>query len=101
MASLMYGAGLRLMECCRLRVKDIDLARGEITVRDGKGAKDRVTLLPATLRKPLAEHLDRVYQIHQQDLGNGRGHAPLPGALERKYPGASREWGWQWVFPAT
>jgi len=101
MASLMYGAGVRLMECCRLRVKDIDLARGEITVRDGKGAKDRVTLLPATLRKPLAEQLDKVYRLHQQDLGRGRGHAPLPGALERKYPNAPKEWSWQWVFPAT
>jgi integron integrase len=101
MASLMYGSGLRLMECCRLRVKDIDLARGEITVRDGKGAKDRVTLLPTKLREPLTSHLDKVFRLHQQDLRKGRGRAPLPGALVRKYPSAPKEWGWQWVFPAT
>ncbi len=101
MASLMYGSGLRLMECCRLRVKDIDLARGEITVRDGKGAKDRVTLLPAKLRQPLASHLDQVFRLHQQDLQRGRGRAPLPGALVRKYPNAPKEWRWQWIFPAT
>ena len=101
MASLMYGAGLRLMECCRLRVKDLDLSRGEITVRDGKGAKDRVTLLPASLRRSMAEQLDKVYRLHQHDLQSGRGIAPLPGALERKYPGAPKELGWQWVFPAT
>jgi integron integrase len=101
MASLMYGSGLRLMECCRLRVKDIDLARGEITVRDGKGAKDRVTLLPAKLRQPLTAHLDKVFRLHQQDLRHGKGRAPLPGALVRKYPNAPKEWGWQWVFPAT
>jgi integron integrase len=101
MASLMYGAGLRLMECCRLRVKDIDLARAEIIVRDGKGAKDRVTLLPEKLHRPMAAHLDEVFRLHQQDLSRGRGRAPLPGALVRKYPSAPREWGWQWVFPAT
>jgi integron integrase len=101
MASLMYGSGLRLMECCRLRVKDIDLARGEIVVRDGKGGKDRVTLLPATLRQPIASHLDQVFRLHQQDLRRGDGRAPLPGALVRKYPNAPAEWGWQWVFPAT
>ncbi len=101
MASLMYGAGLRVMECCRLRVKDIDLHRAEITVRDGKGAKDRVTLLPALLKTPLTVHLDSVYRLHQRDLKEGRGRAPLPGALISKYPSADREWGWQWVFPAT
>jgi integron integrase len=101
MGSLMYGSGLRLMECCRLRIKDIELARGEITVRDGKGAKDRVTLLPATLRQPLAAHLDQVFRLHQQDLRRGDGRAPLPGALVRKYPSAPKEWAWQWVFPAT
>jgi integron integrase len=101
MGSLMYGAGLRLMECCRLRVKDIDLSRGEITVRDGKGAKDRVTLLPASLRRSVAEQLEQVYRLHQQDLKIGRGSAPLPGALETKYPSAAKELGWQWVFPAS
>jgi integron integrase len=101
MASLMYGSGLRLMECCRLRVKDVELTRGEIVVRDGKGAKDRVTLLPARLRQPMASHLDQVFRLHQQDVRQGRGRAPLPGALARKYPNAPKEWGWQWVFPAT
>ena len=101
MASLMYGAGLRLMECCRLRVKDLDLERGEITVRDGKGAKDRVTLLPARLRQPLMIHLENVERLHRRDLQRGLGRAPLPGALLRKYPNADPEWGWQWVSPAT
>src|SRR5262245_45794760 len=101
MASLMYGVGLRLMEYCRLRVKDLDLERGEITVRDGKGAKDRVTLLPARLRQPLMIHLENVERLHRRDLQLGLGRAPLPGALLRKYPNADREWGWQVVFPAT
>ena len=101
MASLLYGAGLRLMECCRLRIKDVDLARGEIIVRDGKGRKDRVTMLPATLRPPLTTHLKMGRLQHEEDLRRGRGHVELPGALARKYPNASREWGWQWVFPAT
>jgi len=97
----MYGSGLRLMECCRLSITDLDLSRGEIMVRDGKGAKDRVTLLPAELRQPLASHLDQVFRLHQQDLRRERGRAPLPGALVRKYPNAPKEWGWQWVFSAT
>jgi len=101
MAGLLYGAGLRLMECCRLRVKDVDLARGEIIVRDGKGRKDRVTMLPATLRSSLGAQLKMVRLQHEEDLRRGRGHVELPGALARKYPNASREWGWQWVFPAT
>ncbi len=101
MAGLLYGAGLRLMECCRLRVKDVDMARGEIIVRDGKGRKDRVTMLPATLRPPLSAHLKMVRLQHEEDLRRGRGHVELPGALARKYPSASREWGWQWIFPAT
>ncbi len=101
MASLLYGAGLRLLECARLRVKDIDLARGDITVRDGKGQKDRVTLLPGRLRGRLAGHLARVRIQHERDIRRGRGAVALPGALCRKYQGASREWGWQWVFPAT
>ena len=101
MGALLYGAGLRLMECCRLRVKDMDLARGEITVRDGKGRKDRVTMLPASLRAPLAAHLKTTRLQHDDDLRHGWGHVELPGALARKYPNASREWTWQWVFPAT
>jgi integron integrase len=101
MASLLYGAGLRLMECCRLRVKDVDPARGEIIVRDGKGRKDRVTVLPGSLRRPLAAHLQMMKLQHDEDLRCGRGHVELPGALNRKYPNASREWIWQWIFPAT
>ncbi|MGQ0734533.1 MAG: integron integrase [Acidobacteriota bacterium] len=101
MASLMYGAGLRLLECAELRVKDLHLARGELTVRDGKGGKDRVTMLPATLKGPLLEHLARVQRQHVADLAAGRGAVALPGALRAKYPRAPFEWGWQWVFPAT
>jgi integron integrase len=99
MASLMYGAGLRLMECLRLRVQDIDLARHEILVRDGKGAKDRVTMLPDSLKAPLQEHLRGVKTIHDQDLGAGWGRVEMPHALDRKYPNAPTEWRWQWVFP--
>jgi integron integrase len=101
MASLMYGSGLRLFECAELRIKDVDLDAGEIRVRDGKGRKDRVTMLPARLREPLTEHLTKVKQLHEQDLATGRGWVTLPDALTRKYPHAGREWGWQWVFPAT
>ncbi len=100
-ASLLYGAGLRLLEAMRLRVKDVDFQRREIVVRDGKGAKDRRTLLPGSVRRPLAEHLRRVRRQHVADLATGRGEAPLPVSLARKYPAAGREWGWQWVFPAT
>ena len=101
MAALLYGAGLRLMECCRLRVKDIDLARGEIVVRDGKGRKDRITMLPSSLRNALGAHLRATHLQHQNDLRHGWGHVELPGALAKKYPNASREWAWQWIFPAT
>lgn len=101
MASLLYGAGLRLLECSRLRIKDVDFARGEVTVRDGKGRKDRVTLLPGRLAAPLAEHVARIRRQHERDLAAGRGAVMLPDALSRKYPNAAREWGWQWVFPAT
>jgi integron integrase len=100
MASLMYGSGLRLLECCRLRVKDIDFGRGEITVRDGKGAKDRVTMLPASLGDPLRRHLARVRRLHDRDLAEGLGAVALPYAFERKSPAASRQWAWQWVFVA-
>ena len=100
MASVMYGGGLRLLECCRLRVKDLDFARGELTIRDGKGMKDRVTVLPSRLAEPLRRHLERVRRLHKRDLQEGLGGAALPFALHRKYPGAPRLWAWQWVFPA-
>lgn len=101
MASLLYGSGLRLMECVQLRVLDLDFERGEIAVRSGKGDKDRVTVLPAALRAPLSRHLREVKRIHEADLAAGWGQVPLPGALDRKYPNASAEWRWQWVFPQT
>jgi integron integrase len=101
MASLLYGSGLRLMECARLRVKDVDFARNEIIGRHGKGAKDRVTLLPRKLKPALSVHLERVRKIHQADLKLGLGSVELPYAVDRKYPNAAWEWGWQWVFPAT
>jgi integron integrase len=95
----MYGSGLRLIECLRLRVQDIDYAGNEIIVRDGKGAKDRVTMLPESLKEPLQNHLQRIKTIHKQDLRGGCGRVLLPDALHRKYPNASREWRWQWIFP--
>jgi len=100
MASLMYGAGLRLLECVELRVKDLNFDRGELTIRDGKGGKDRVTMLPACLKRPLADHLNRVKAQHDADLAAGRGSVALPGSLRAKYPSAPFEWAWQWVFPA-
>ena len=99
MASLMYGAGLRLMECLRLRVRDIDFARNEILIRDGKGAKDRVTMLPVSLKPRFQKHLESVKAIHEKDLGDGWGRVQMPYALDRKYPNAGGEWRWQWVFP--
>jgi integron integrase len=99
-ASLLYGAGLRLLECCRLRVKDVDFARNELIVRDGKGAKDRVTLLPARLVPPLRVQIERSRTLHGTDLEAGLGSVALPHALDRKNHAASRLWGWQWVFPA-
>ena len=98
MASLMYGAGLRLMECLRLRVQDIDFACNEILVRDGKGSKDRITMLPESLKDPLQNHLKRVRAIHGKDLADGWGRVQMPNALDRKYPNASADWRWQWVF---
>ena len=99
MASLMYGAGLRLMECLRLRVQDLELARHEILVRDGKGSKDRITMLPASLAVPLQEHLKRVKALHERDVAEGWGRVQMPTALDRKYPTAPKDWCWQWVFP--
>jgi integron integrase len=101
MCSLMYGAGLRLLECCRLRVKDVDFGRREITVHDGKGRKDRVTVLPARLVPPLRAHIERVERQFLLDLEGEAGYVALPDALARKYPNAPREWAWQWVFPAS
>ncbi len=101
MAGLLYGSGLRLMECARLRVKDVDLARNEITVRDGKGGKDRMTVLPGALRERLARQLAEVRLLHSRDLACGLGRVHLPHALARKYPNAAAEPAWQYVFPAT
>ena len=100
MASLLYGSGLRLRECLKLRVKDADFGYRQITVRDGKGAKDRVTMLPAALVDPLRSHLARVRTLHERDLVEGYGAVEIPFALERKYPNAAREWAWQYVFPS-
>ncbi len=99
-ACLLYGSGLRLMECVRLRVKDLDYPHRALIVRDGKGAKDRVVTLPDELIKPLQRHLEAVRTTHEKDLGDGFGAVYLPFALERKYPNAPREWAWQYVFPA-
>lgn len=101
MASLLYGSGLRLMECVTLRIKDIDFTRGEITVRAGKGNKDRVTMLPGSLRASLEAHMARVRELHKRDLAQGYGQAPLPGALARKYPNAPTEFAWQFLFPSS
>lgn len=101
MAAILYGGGLRLMECLRLRVKDIDFARNQIIVREGKGGKDRLTMLPVAVKEPLTQHLAHVRIQHEHDLAHGLGRVYLPDALERKYLNADREWGWQWIFPAT
>jgi len=100
-SALLYGSGLRLMECLRLRVKDIDLTCGQVTVRDGKGEKDRITMLPVRLKQPLMRHLQKVKLIHVEDIVAGYGEVFLPYALARKYPSAPKEWGWQYVFPAA
>ncbi len=99
-AALLYGSGLRLMECMRLRVKDVDFARREITVRHGKGGKDRRTMLPAMVVEDLQAHLAQVRRIHQRDLDMGFGAVFMPDALSRKFPNAAKEWAWQYVFPA-
>lgn len=97
--SLLYGAGMRLMECLRLRIQDIDFKLKQITIRRGKGEKDRLTVLPSELERELKQHLAHVRTLHRQDLAAGYGRVDLPDALERKYPAAPQEWGWQYVFP--
>ncbi len=101
MAKLLYGSGLRLMECMRLRVKDLDFGQRQIMVREGKGLKDRATVLPDTLMDPLKRHLRHVKLIHEDDIADGHGAVYLPNALETKYPNAHQEWIWQYVFPAA
>jgi integron integrase len=101
MASLLYGSGLRLLECARLRIKDVDFERREIRIRDGKGRKDRLTPLPASLVPALRVHVDEARAQHERDLREGAGYVELPDALRRKYPSAPLEWPWQWLFPAT
>jgi integron integrase len=101
MAGLLYGSGLRLMECVRLRVKDIDFSLGQITVRDAKGGKDRITMLPLNLAEPLRRHVLRVKAQHDQDLEDGFGSVHLPFALNRKFPNVALEWAWQYVFPSS
>lgn len=100
LASLLYGTGMRLMECLRLRVKDVDFARNEITVREGKGGKDRRTVLPRLLVEPLKREVVRARLLHQRDLADGFGATRLPFALARKYPHAATEFGWQYLFPS-
>ena len=97
----LYGTGMRLLEGLRVRAKDVDFARGQVIVRGGKGDKDRVTMLPETLREPLRAHLHRVRELHEKDLAAGYGEVWLPQALRLKWPKAGREWGWQWVFPSA
>ena len=100
-ASLLYGAGLRLLECVELRVKDLDLAMREVRVRDGKGRRDRVTVIPSRLIEPLAVRVAETRRLHETDLQSGAGWVALPDALSRKFPNAGRELAWQWLFPAT
>jgi len=101
MGNLLYGTGMRLMECVRLRAKDVDFERGEILVRQGKGAKDRRTMLPRSLAEPLRAQLAEAARIHQRDRAAGFGRVWMPDALARKFPGAAADWGWQYAFPAT
>jgi len=100
MAQLLYGNGLRLMECIRLRVKDIDFANNLLIIRAGKEEKDRTTILPDKIKESLREHLQRMKKLHDQDLAKGYGITTLPDALAKKYPNANKEWTWQWVFPS-
>ena len=99
-AGLLYGAGLRRIEALRLRIKDIDFTKGELIVREGKGGKDRVTMLPEFLKAPLRKQMERTKELHEQDLAEGFGRVVLPKALERKYPKAAWDWRWQFVFPS-
>ena len=100
MATLLYGSGLRLAECVRLRIKDIDLPYQQITIRDAKGNRDRITTLPRSIKEDLTTHLEEVRKLHREDLSRGHGRVHLPTALKRKYPHAASDWGWQYVFPA-
>ena len=100
-ASLLYGSGLRIMEALRLRVKDVDFAQREILVREGKGFKDRVTMLPLSLVEPLKAHLQKVQTLHQDDLNSGHGEVFMPMALDSKYPSGSKSWSWQYCFPSV
>lgn len=99
--SLLYGTGMRILEALRLRVKDIDFARKEILIRDGKGYKDRVMMLPVSLVLPLKKHLEKVKVLHDEDLAKGYGAVYMPQALGKKYPNAARDWAWQYVFPSA
>lgn len=101
MACLLYGSGLRVLECCCLRVQDVDFGGNQLVVRGAKGDKDRVTVLPLLIKQDLARHLETVREQHAHDVKSGAGWVELPTALARKYPNAGREWVWQWVFPAT
>ena len=101
MLAMLYGTGLRLLECLHLRVKDVDFGRGELVVRRGKGGRDRRTMLPQVVRVPLAAHLAICQRQHDADVRRGAGWVELPDALGRKYPNTGREWAWQWIFPAT
>ena len=101
MTGLLYGSGLRITECLRLGVKDIDFGYGQIIVRDGKGQKDRVTVLPASFKHSLRRHLEKAKALHERELAEGYGWTTLPNALGRKYPNAARQWGWQFVFPSA
>jgi len=100
-AALLYGTGMRLLEALRLRVQDLDFDKNEIRVRRAKGGKDRLTVFPAPLHRPLRDHLEKVREVHRRDLEEGYGRVLLPEALDRKYPNAAGEWPWQWVFPAA
>ena len=99
--TLLYGTGMRLMECLRLRVQDIDFGQNEITIRDGKGGKDRRTILPGVVKPALETHLATVKKVHERDLAEGFGRVELPGALARKYPAADKQWRWQYAFPSA